>query len=422
MNDTAPHPFTIANYRYYWFARLCSMLALYSMMLIVAWQAYNLARETMGIQGAATRLGLIGLLQFIPLFLLTPLVGWVADQLDRRLVVRAALAVQTAIALMLSWLTMQGHLTLQALYLVALLLGTTRAFLGPATAALAPNLVPKATLPTAIALGTIAWQAGMLTGPAIAGPLYAIDPALPYLVSAILYGLSTIAFLFIGPVPRSQVDKTKGPIEQIIDGFRYVWTNKLVFGVISLDLFAVLLAGATALIPVFARDILNAGELGLSLLAASPAAGAVVVATIFSFRPIRDNVGNKMLMAVYVFGAATVGFGLSTWLPLSMACLFLCGMADMFSVYVRGSLIQLNTPDDRRGRVSAVSQVSISASNELGEAESGFLAGLTGPVFAVVAGGVGAIVITVIWARLFPQIGAARSFEPSEEVARSEPG
>ncbi len=215
------------------------------------------------------------------------------------------------------------------------------------------------------------------------------------------------------------MDKGKGPIAQIIDGMAYVGQNKLVLGVITLDLFAVFLAGSTALLPVFARDILQVGEQGLSLLASSPAAGAALVAFVFSFRPIRANVGNKMLISVLLFGLVTVIFGFSRILVVSMACLFIAGAADMFSVYVRQSLIQLNTPDDKRGRVSAVSLLTVSASNELGDAFSGMLAWLIGPVAAVVAGGGGAILITALWSRLFPQIGAARSFDPAEEEAQS---
>lgn len=413
----APHPFTIANYRAYWLTRLASMLALYCMMLIVGWQAYNIARETMDIAASSARLGMIGLLQFAPLFVLTPLVGWIADRMDRRFVARTVLFCQAGIAAILAWTTAHDHVSLPILYIIAAMLGTARAFLGPSLSALAPNLVPKPSLPTAIALSSIAWQAGMLIGPAMAGPLYAIRADLPYIVSASLYALAGLAMLTIGAVPRTIMDKGKGPIAQIIDGMAYVGQNKLVLGVITLDLFAVFLAGSTALLPVFARDILKVGEQGLSLLASSPAAGAALVAFVFSFRPIRTNVGNKMLVSVLLFGLVTVIFGFSRILAVSMACLFVAGAADMFSVYVRQSLIQLNTPDDKRGRVSAVSLLTVSASNELGDAFSGMLAWLIGPVAAVVAGGGGAILITALWSRLFPQIGAARSFDPAEEEA-----
>ncbi|MCG6120074.1 MAG: MFS transporter [Blastomonas sp.] len=414
----APHPFTIPNYRAYWMTRLASMLALYCMMLIVGWQAYNLARETMDIGSSSARLGMIGLLQFAPLFVLTPLVGWIADRMDRRLVARIVLLCQSAIAATLAWTTANDLISLPILYAMAALLGTSRAFLAPSLSALAPNLVPKASLPTAIALSSIAWQSGMLVGPAMAGPLYAIRPDLPYIVSACLYALSALAMFTIGKVPRTIMDKGKGPIAQIIDGMTYVGRNKLVLGVITLDLFAVFLAGSTALLPVFARDILQVGEQGLSLLASAPAAGAALVALVFSFRPIRTNVGNKMLASVFLFGVVTIVFGFSKILIVSMACLFVAGAADMFSVYVRQSLIQLNTPDDKRGRVSAVSLLTVSASNELGDAFSGMLAWLIGPIAAVVAGGGGAILITALWIRLFPQIGAARSFDPTEEEAQ----
>ena len=255
----------------------------------------------------------------------------------------------------------------------------------------------------------------------MAGPLYTIRPELPYIVSACLYVLAALAMMTIGQVPRTIIDKGKGPVAQIIDGMAYVGQNKLVLGVITLDLFAVFLAGSTALLPVFARDILQVGEQGLSLLASAPAAGAALVALVFSFRPIRTNVGNKMLASVFLFGLVTIVFGFSRILALSMACLFIAGAADMFSVYVRQSLIQLNTPDDKRGRVSAVSLLTVSASNELGDAFSGMLAWFIGPVAAVVAGGTGAIVVTALWARLFPQIGAARSFNPIEENAKPHP-
>ena len=192
-NPAAPHPFTIANYRAYWLTRLASMLALYCMMLIVGWQAYNIARETMDIASSSARLGMIGLLQFAPLFVLTPLVGWIADRMDRRFVARTVLLCQAGIAATLAWTTANGLISLPILYGIAVLLGTARAFMGPSLSALAPNLVPKASLPTAIALSSIAWQSGMLVGPARAGPLYAIRPDLPYIVSACLYALAAVA-------------------------------------------------------------------------------------------------------------------------------------------------------------------------------------------------------------------------------------
>jgi MFS family permease len=376
----------------------------------------------MGVGASAGILGLLGLLQFVPLFLLTPITGWVADHLDRRWVARAVLAMQALISLLLAILTSTDHITLNWIYGIAVLLGICRAFLGPAVSSLAPNLVPKASLPRAIALSTIAWQVGVIAGPGLAGPFYKIDPALPYFLCSALYALATIAVFMIGPVPRSTIDRSKGPLRQVVEGMAYVWSNKLVLGAITLDLFVMFLAGATAMIPVFARDILGAGEIGLSLLAASPAIGAMIVATIFSFAPLSKNVGNLMLGAMVVFGLGTIGFGLSKVLWLSMLCLAICGAADMFGVYVRGSLIQLHTPDDRRGRVSAVSQMTISASNELGDALTGGLAVLIGPVAAIVGGGAAAIAVTALWSRIFPQLGAAKTFDPPAAVVAMDAG
>ena len=409
---TAPHPFRIANFRYYWTARLTATLAQAAMMLIIGWQVYNIARaDGLGIAAASARLGLIGLVQFLPLFFLTPVTGWVADRIDRRHVARLTLALQIVCAAILAWFTWADTMSLTVLFSVAFLLGIARAFSGPALGALAPNLVPREVLPNAIALSSISWQAGMVAGPGLGGYLYAWIPEASYLAAAGLFALSLLCLFLIGPVPRPEVDRTRHPLRQMADGLSYVRTNRLVLAAITLDLFAVLLAGATALLPVYARDILQVGPEGLAQLGAAPALGATLTALFFSFRPLRTNVGNKMLGAVLAFGVATVVFGFSTWMPLSLGALFVVGAADMFSVYVRQSLIQLSTPDAMRGRVGAVSQLTISASNELGEAESGFLAALIGPVAAVVAGGVGAIAVTLLWARLFPELRRARSFD-----------
>jgi MFS family permease len=405
-------PLSIPNYRYYFLARLLAMLAGSAMMLIIGWQVYNIARETMSPAQSAAQLGLVGLIQFVPLFALTPVTGYVADRLDRRLITRLTLAAQLGCAAVLAWLTYADAVSLTALFAVAAVLGTARAFAGPAFGALAPNLVPAELLPKAIALSSIAWQVGMIVGPALGGFLYDWKPFAAYALSAALFAVAILAMLLIGRVPRPPVDRVRHPLRQMIDGLHYVRTNRLVLGAITLDLFAVFLAGSTALLPIYARDILHVGPHGLGQLSAAPAVGAALTALFFSFRPLKTGVGTKMLGAVIVFGVATVVFGLSRSMPLSLLCLFVVGSADMFSVFVRQSLIQLHTPDAMRGRVGAVSQLTISASNELGDAESGFLAAAIGPVAAVVAGGIGAIAITLLWARLFPQLRLARSFEP----------
>lgn len=405
-----PAPLKIPAFRAYWLARLSATIAQMAMVIVIGWQVYDIARETMDMKDAALRLGLIGVVQFVPLFALSLVAGWVADHVDRRVVARCAVGLELLCAGTLAIVTWQDAMSLYWLYGIAALLGVARAFAGPALGALAPNLVPRAILPNAIALSSIAWQSGAIAGPAIGGYLYAYSPAAPYEASAILFGVALLGLFRIPPIERP-VRGAASPWSQVVDGLRYVRENKLVLGAISLDLFAVLLGGATAMLPIFARDILHTGPEGLGHLRAAPAIGATLTAAWFAFRPLKTNVGVKMLLAVAVFGLATIVFGFSRNMALSLGCLAILGAADMFSVYVRQSLIQLYTPDAMRGRVGAVSTLFISASNELGEAESGFLAALVGPVVAVVGGGIGAIAVVAIWAWKFPEIRLATSFD-----------
>jgi MFS family permease len=414
-----PAPLRIPDYRAFWFSRLATTIAQMAMVIVIGWQVYDIARETMSIREAAFRLGLIGLVQFVPLFILTPISGWTADRLDRRKIARAVVSLELLCALILFVATWGGFISLPILFGVAALLGVARAFAGPALGALAPNLVPKEILPQAIALSSAAWQTGAIAGPAIGGLLYDVEPYFPYALSAVLFTFSVASLFTIGPIPRTAL-KPGSPIKQMSDGLSYVRRNRLVLGAITLDLFAVLLGGATAMLPVYARDILQVGADGLGPLRAAPAVGATLTALFFSIRPLKTDVGVKMLGAVVAFGAATAIFGFSTYYPLSLAMLALLGAADMFSVYIRQSLIQLHTPDEMRGRVAAVSTLAISASNELGETRSGFTAALLGPVAATVAGGIAAICITLIWAGIFPELRRARTFElpvPAPEEA-----
>jgi len=416
-----PHPLRIDNFRCYFVGRLAMTLAQYAMLLIIGWQTYNMARDGgLGVAEASGQLALIGLFQFLPLFVLTPFSGLAADRFDRRRLGQAMVAVQLMCAAILAVTTWAGTVDTIILFGVAGFLGIARCFSGPALSALAPNLVPKPILPTAIALSSIAWQSGTIAGPAIGGLLYGLSPALPYAVATGLLAVTIIAFSLIGKVPQPAMRKDVRPIGQIVDGLGYVVRNKMVLGTITLDLFAVFLAGATALFPVFARDVLDSGEIGLAMLAAAPGVGALLTAAWFSWRPIDNNVGPKMLWSVVAFGIATIIFGLSKSMPLSLAMLFIIGAADMFSVYIRQSLIQLHTPDDKRGRVSSVSQLTISASNEGGDFFSGSLAFLVGPVAAVVAGGVGAIVTVALWSRLFPVLRTTKTFDPPEDVLEAD--
>ena len=408
----AVHPLRIANFRAYWLSRFSGTIAISAQAIIIGWQVYGIARTTMDIRQAAFMLGLIGLIQFVPLFVLTPLVGLVADSVDRRWIIRGTTALLVANAAVLGILTWAGLLTLPFLFLAAVLVGVARAFAGPAYSALAPNLVPKESLPTAIAISSIAWQTGMIAGPSVGGLLFAIHPDVAYATISALLAVALGLMFLIGPVPQPPAQKDRRPLQRILDGFSYVRRNRLVLAAITLDLFAVLLAGATALLPIYARDILHVGASGLGFLAAGMGIGAATTAIFFAFRPRTSNVGVKMLVSVVVFGLAILTFGLSTSFWVSLVALIVAGGADMVSVYVRTSLIQLHTPDAMRGRVSAVSQLTISASNELGEAESGLMASLLGPVGAVVVGGVGAIAITLVWAYLFPELKRARTFDP----------
>ena len=416
-----PEPLKIPGFRAFWAARLSTTIAQMAMVIVIGWQVYDIARHTMGVNAAALRLGIIGLVQFVPLFLLTLVTGWTADRVDRRWIGRAAVALELGCAAALAWFAWNHTTTLAILYAIAALLGVARAFAGPALGALAPNLVPREILPRAIALSSIAWQSGAIAGPALGGYLYAIAPFAPYAASTLLFAVGLASLFAIGPIARTKLDRGPNPWAQMVEGLRYVRHNRLVLGAISLDLFAVLLGGATAMLPAFARDVLHSGPEGLGHLRAAPALGATLTAAFFSFRPLKHNVGVKMLTAVGVFGAATIVFGFSRSMPLSLLCLALLGSADMFSVYVRQSLIQLYTPDAMRGRVGAVSSLFISASNELGEAESGFIGALIGPVPAVIAGGIGAILVVGIWSWWFPELRLAKSFDaPDLRAAPSE--
>jgi MFS family permease len=412
----ATSPFAYRDYRFLWAARFMSNIAQNAMVVVIGWQVYDIARRTMDPHDAAFRLGLIGVVQFLPLALLTLITGWTADRIDRRWIARTVLVGETACAGALAWMAAQGTTTLEAIYLIAAALGVCRAFAQPALGALAPNLVPAEILPKAIAASSIAWQVGAIAGPALGGYLYAGEHWLPYTVSTTLFLLSSLAMIGIRPVPRTSLDRRANPWRQMVDGLHYVRRNRLVLGAISLDLFAVLLGGATAMLPIYARDILKVGADGLGNLRAAPAVGSALTAFVFAVRPLQRNVGVKMLCAVAMFGAATVVFGLSRSVPLSLLCLAVLGACDMLSVFVRQSLIQIYTPNDMRGRVGAVSSLFISGSNELGEAESGLLASLIGPVPAVVLGGFGAIGVVLLWSRLFPELAAARTFEPPKTL------
>ena len=417
MPDTppkAPSPLSFPDYRYFWLARFTAVMATMAMVVVIGYQLYDTARTDYGmsIREASFQLGLLGLVQFVPLAILTPVAGWVADRFERRRVAIFANMIDLLIAVLLGWFTWNDALTLQLLFALAALHGVARVFVGPAMSAIAPNIVPPAVLPRAIAMSSIAWQSASVVGPAAGGLIYAAHPASVYVFAAILLAISAFTISRVRPVLPPPTEVRRHPLREMADGLQFTWRERFLLGTITLDLFAVILSGATALLPVFARDILQTGSEGLGFLRAAPAVGAAVVALGLAFRPIERNVGVKMLWAVAVFGAGTVAFGFSTNFFLSLALLVLMGAADMFSVFVRGTLIQLNTPDHMRGRVSAVSGLAISASNELGEMRAGSMAAVFGPIPAIVFGGVAAIGVTALWAWLFPELRRAKTFEP----------
>ena len=418
MTRPLTSPLQIRDFRLYWCARFAAVLATMGMVVILGYQVYDTARADYGmsIREASMMLGLLGLVQFVPLALLTPVAGWVADRYERRSVTRIANALDLVVALGIGLATASDALSLPLLFTLAALHGVARVFVGPAMSAIAPNIVPPELLPKAIALSSIAWQSASVAGPALCGFLYAASASLPYWTAAVLLGLAILLISPIRPIIPPPMQGNPHPLRQMIEGLAYVRRHRFLSGAITLDLFAVLLGGATAMLPVFARDILMVGTEGLGLMRGAPAVGAALVAGWFAWRPLRNNVGIKMLWSVAAFGLLTSAFGLSTSFLLSLGLLALLGAADMLSVYVRSSLVQLHTPDMMRGRVSAVSGLAISASNELGELQSGLAAALLGPVAAVVAGGGAAVAIAALWSYLFPELRRAKTFDPPPEV------
>ena len=407
------HPLRVRDYRLIWLARFINTAATTAMVVVIGAQVYQLARQQYGMDTgeAAFLLGMLGLVQFIPFLLLTPVAGVLADRMDRRHLAALAVSVDLIIGLALAGANTWGFLSLPLLFSLAALYGAARVFIGPAISAITPNVVPAELLPKAIAISSIAWQSAAVIGPALGGLLLARDPSLPYWWASgmLVLGIGSLLAIRHRAPPAAEPDH---PLKLMADGAKFVWRERFLLGCVSLDLFAVLLGGATAMLPAFAYDVLHVGDEGLGLLRAAPAAGAMVMAFWLGIRPIARNVGVKMLWAVAVYGLATLIFGLSTSFPLSLAMLGLLGAADAISVFIRNTLVQLNTPDEMRGRVSSISGLAISASNELGEMQSGLAAAFFGAVGAVALGGAGAILVTAVWAIIFPELIRAKTFAP----------
>ncbi len=378
-----------------WLARFFGVLGTTAQSVTMGWQIYETVRQTESIPVSALWVGYLGLATFLPLLILFLPAGEAADRYTRK---KSCCTAAVLVALSVS-----GAASALVLVLLGFAFGITRAFRAPAGTALAPMLVPRALLPRAIAWNSMSFQVGNIAGPVAAGFLIAVSPAASYAVCITLYAISFVLLALIRK-PTKPETQEGSRVDLIKAGLRYVWTNKVVFGAISLDMVAVLLGGVMALLPVFARDVLHVGEEGFGVLRASPAMGAALVGLYLAANPPRDRAGLRMFGGVAVFGACVLIFGISKSFWLTIAALVIMGGADMLSVYVRQTLIQIVTPDPMRGRVAAVSFLFIGASNELGEFESGVTARLFGPVGAAIFGGVASLFVTGLWARLFPEL------------------
>lgn len=380
----------------FWISRVAAALAFQMLGVAVGWLIYALT-------GSAVALGMVGLAQFLPILCLTLFVGQAADTFDRR---RIVLACQALAALTLALLALgigEGRAGLGSIYAAVVMIGACRAFEHPTISALLPRLVPPAALPRALAVASSAMQMATIAGPAVGGFAYVLGPTVPIAGAAACYACAALAMAFIRhrhvPATRSALT-----LDGLLSGLAFVRRSPLVLGSISLDLFAVLLGGVTALLPIFASDILHVGAAGMGALRAAPAVGATLMALVLARVPLARHVGTTMFASVAVFGFATIVFSLSHSFLLSLGALFVLGAADNVSVVIRASLVQLSTPDDMRGRVSAVNSLFIGTSNQLGEFESGMVAALLGAAGAGVVGGIGTLVVAALWMRLFPDL------------------
>jgi len=408
LRSPTTSPFSSSGFQRYWIGRLCAIFATQMQSVAVGWQVYEMTRQPLD-------LGFVGLAQFLPALGLVFVTGHVADRYDRRYVLATCIAVEALCAAIFFGLTVTGHMSRGWIFAALVLFGTARAFEFPASFALMPNLVPSSQFAKAAAWNSSTWQVGTIAGPALGGLLYAFGPGGVY---GLCVSLFLCGALLVSLIPNDQVTTAERKHKavtwaSVAAGLHFIRQQPIVLGAISLDLFAVLLGGAIALLPIYTRDILLVGPWGLGLLRSAPAIGALMMALYFTQRPIKQRAGVTLLAAVGVFGLATIGFALSHTLWVSMAMLALCGAADMVSVVIRRVIIQLATPDEMRGRVGAVESVFIGASNELGEFESGVTAAWFGTIPAAVLGGVGTIAVVLLWSLLFPQL---RKVDTMEEV------
>jgi MFS family permease len=390
----------------FWLARLASTMGYQMLGLAIGWQIYE-------ITNSALDLGLVGLIQFVPAVVLTLLIGHTADRYDRRLIVRTAQGVYALAAVTITAALLIGVLARDLLFATVFMIGCARAFEMPTAHALAPTLVPAPLISRAVAAWTSANQIAVICGPALGGLIYTLSPVLVGVVCLVFFacsiGLVTLVRAKAPPPPQEPPT-----FASVLAGFHYIRSRRRLLGVITLDLFVMILGGATALLPIYARDILAVGPIGLGLLRSAPAAGALITAIVLARYPVERHIGRKMFAVVGIFGVMTIVFGLSTWFPLSLFALAVLGASDAVSIVIRFSLVQIETPDDKRGRVSAINYLFVGSSNTLGDFESGLVAAWLGAVPSVVIGGLGSLLVAGIWMRLFPDLRHIDRYEPAD--------
>lgn len=396
MPSATPHVIHIPSFRHFLSSRALSSVAFQGSAVAIGWLVYDRTRNPFD-------LGLVGLFQFLPMLVLTFLAGHVADQFDRR---QIGLVCQVIEAVTMGFIALgiwQGWLPTWGIFAAVTVLGAAQAFERPSMAALLPGIVPMAQLQSAVATSTSVMQTALIIGPALGGILYGFGDVVPFLASGVLFLVASYNVLKIDK-PTTLPARAPMTFESVFAGVVFIRSKPVMLGSISLDLFAVLLGGATAMLPVYARDILHAGPWALGFLRMAPAIGAVVMSLLLARFPLQHRVGVKMLVAVAIFGAATIVFAYSTSIVLSVVMLIILGASDTVSVVVRSSLVQLLTPDHMRGRVNAVNSLFIGTSNQLGEFRAGVFAGFIGPVAAVAVGGIGTLAVVLLWSRLFPAL------------------
>lgn len=396
------------GYRRYFASRFLSGLAI---QIVVTALSFQMWEET----GEEIWLGLIGLVQFLPLLGLVVVTGMAADKIGRRVVMASSIIGFAVCSALFLFIALSDNFSPVTVILILVLFGSARAFHFPASASLCVNLVPKEDFPNAVGWVTSTWQLATAIGPAIGGILQSVSTPLPYGIGVVCFALSACCILSIKK-PKQILVKEPNNLSNLLSGFRYVWKTKIVLGAITLDLFALFLGGAMAMIPIYATEVLNGGEVANGFLRAAPGIGAIIVAFIITRYPVKDHAGRVLLIMVALFGGATVLFGLSNVMWLSILALMLVGAFDMVSVVIREVLLQLWTPDEMRGRVNAVNSVFLSASNELGDARAGLIAAKWGAVFTVVSGGILALGVVGIVTAVFPELRKVRKLDIPEEL------